>query len=81
MNDLLWNSKVLGALKEHGCLTEEEIIVMTEWAHGTSIAETAYRHSMSDSKVEKLRSKIRKKYDGIQKYLDLPARTVRKAGG
>lgn len=34
MNDILWNSQVLGAMQAHAFLTEEENIVLTDWAKG-----------------------------------------------
>ena len=74
MNDLLFNSKVLGAMQAHACLTEEETIVLTDWAKGRSIANTAMMHHMSESKVDKIRRRLRDKYDGIQPYTDLPPR-------
>ena len=74
MNDLLFNSKVLGAMQSHACLTEEESIVLTDWAKGKSIANTSMMHHMSTSKVDKIRRRLRDKYDGIQPYTDLPPR-------
>ena len=74
MIDLLWNSRLLGAMQAHACLTEEEMIVLMDWAKGRSIANTAVMHHMSESKVNRLRHRIREKYDGIQKYADLPVR-------
>jgi DNA-binding CsgD family transcriptional regulator len=74
LNDLLFNSKVLGAMQAHACLTEEEEIVLKDWAHGKSIVHTAMTHSMSTSKVDKIRHRLREKYDGIQPYTDLPVR-------
>ena len=74
MNDLLFNSKVLGAMQAHACLTEDETIVLMDWAKGRSIANTAMTHHMSDSKVDKIRTRLRMKYDGIQAYADLPPR-------
>ena len=74
MNDLLWNSKMLGAMQAHACLTEDETIVLMDWAKGRSIANTAMMHYMSTGKVEKLRQRLRQKYDGIQPYTDLPPR-------
>ena len=74
MVDLLWNSKMLGAMQAHACLTEEETIVLTDWAKGRSIANTAMMHHMSTSKVDKIRRRLRDKYDGIQSYTDLPPR-------
>ena len=74
MVDLLWNSRMLGAMQAHACLTEEETIVLDDWAKGRSIASTAMMHHMSESKVNRLRKRIRQKYDGIQPYADLPRR-------
>ena len=72
MVDLLWNSKMLGAMQAHACLTEEETIVLMDWAKGKSIANTSMMHHMSTSKVDKIRRRLRDKYDGIQPYTDLP---------
>ena len=74
MLDLLWNSRMLGAMQAHACLTEEETIVLEDWAKGRSIANTAITHNMSERKVNNLRKRIRIKYDGIQPYTDLPLR-------
>ena len=74
MVDLLWNSRMLGAMQTHACLTEEETIVLLDWAHGRSIASTSINHNMSESKVDKIRHRLRQKYDGIQPYTDLPPR-------
>lgn len=74
MRDLIWNSRVLGAMKEHACLSEEELIVLADLAYGKSPAYTASHNYMSVSKVEKIRHRIRLKYDSIQSYLDLPPR-------
>ena len=65
---------MLGAMQAHACLTEEETIVLTDWAKGRSIANTAMMHHMSTSKVDKIRRRLRDKYDGIQPYTDLPPR-------
>ena len=74
MRDILWNSKVLGAMKEHGCLSEEEIVVMLDWAHGKSIAHTSMDHHMGTTKVNEIRKRIREKYDSIQGYAGLDPR-------
>ena len=74
MNDLLWNTRLLGAMSEHACLTEEEIIVLNDWAKGKSIANTSMMHHMSESTVNRIRRRLRQKYDGIQGYANLPPR-------
>lgn len=65
---------MLGAMQAHACLTEEETIVLMDWAKGKSIANTSMMHHMSTSKVDKIRRRLRDKYDGIQPYTDLPPR-------
>ena len=74
MNDLLFNSRLLGAMSEHACLTEDEEKVLKAWASGWSIAKTARLCSMDGSTVNRIRKRLRIKYDGIQPYTDLPPR-------
>ena len=73
-NDLLWNARMLGVFKEQACLTEEEIIVLDDWARGKSIANTSMMHHMSESKIGKIRHRLRRKYDDVQTYAGLPVR-------
>lgn len=61
-------------MQAHACLTEEETIVLTDWAKGRSIANTALMHHMSERKVNNIRRRLRDKYDGIQSYTGLPPR-------
>ena len=74
MNDLLFNTRVLGAMQEHAFLTEDELIVLKDWAKGRSIANTAMMHHMSERTVDRIRRRLRQKYDSIQGYTDLPPR-------
>ena len=74
MVDILWTSRVLGAMQAHACLTEEETIVMHDWAKGKSIANTSMMHHMSERTVRRIRHRLRIKYDSIQGYADLPPR-------
>lgn len=74
MHDILWNSRVLGAMQAHACLTDDELNVMKDWMLGKEPEETAFRLSMSTRTVERIRTTIRKKYDGIQGYTGLPPR-------
>lgn len=74
MHDLEWDKRMLGVFTALACLTEEETIVLMDWAHERSIASTAMTHHMSASKVDKIRRRLRRKYDGIQPYADLPPR-------
>ena len=74
MNDLLFNSRLLGAMSEHACLTEEEKIVLKDWADGKSVANTSMMRNMSESTVNRIRRRLRLKYDSIQSYAGLPPR-------
>lgn len=80
MYDLLWDRRMLGAFLAIAILTEDEHIVLKDWAKGESIVYTATmhpNHPMSVAKVNKLRRRIRQKYDRAQ-LLDpaLPKRGV-----
>lgn len=48
------------------CLTDEEVIVLNDWAYGKSIVQTAMKYCMSDSKVNDIRRRLRVKYDLVQ---------------
>lgn len=74
MIDILWNSQVLGAMQAHACLTEEEKNVMKDWADGKSVANTSMNRNISDSTVYRIRNRLRRKYDSIQGYANLPPR-------
>lgn len=72
---------MLGAFVEHSCLSEDEKDVLMCWViKKHSPTKTAYELSMSKSKVERLRRKIRLQYDIVQKeYPDeLPVRIVKR---
>lgn len=77
MNDLVWDKRMLGAFKALACLSEEEEIVLEDWAHDRSIVHTSMMHHMSVRKVNSIRARLRLKYDGIQPYADLPQRNMR----
>jgi DNA-binding CsgD family transcriptional regulator len=76
-NDLVWTQKRLGAFIAAACLSEDEKDVLTDWADHHSPAFSAEHLSMSESKVGKIRTAIRRKYDIVQKeYPDIfPPRT------
>ena len=72
---------MLGAFTASAILTEEEMIVLIDWAKGESIVYTSMMHPqnpMSVAKVNRLRSRIRQKYDRVQVYTaELPQRNTR----
>lgn len=77
MYDLVWDRRMLGAFKALACLSEEEEIVLDDWALNKSIVHTSMTHHMSTRKVNDIRKRIRNKYDRIQPYTDLPRRNIR----
>ena len=69
---------MLGAIAEQACLTEEETGVLNDWAYGKSIVQTAMERHMSTRKVDRIRHRLRIKYDQIQQYTpELPRRNAR----
>ena len=80
MNDLVWTKKRLGAFIELACLSEEEKEVLICWVDKKfSPTLTADKLSMSKSKVERLRRRIRVQYDIVQQeYPEIfPPRTIK----
>lgn len=71
MNDIPWNKIALAEFRSLACLSEEEDIVLQDWADEKSIVDTSMSRSMSTRKVDKLRNQIRKKYDAVQIYTPL----------
>lgn len=71
MNDIPWNKIALEEFRSLACLSDEEDIVLQDWADEKSIVDTSMSRSMSTRKVDKLRNQIRKKYDAVQIYTPL----------
>ena len=80
-HDLVWDRRMLGAFTANAILTEEEQIVLEDWVKGESIVYTSImhpNHPMSVAKINRLRGKIRDKYDRVQPYtIELPKRNTR----
>ena len=77
MNDLMWDKGMIEEFSNMACLTEEEMIVLNDWAYGKSIVYTSMRNHMSDSKVNGIRNRLRKKYDiGQPRSKLLPPRST-----
>lgn len=71
MKDILWNTIMLREFDSLACLSEEEKIVLHDWAHGKSIVSTSMNHHMSERKVKDIRQRLREKYDAVQIYSPL----------
>lgn len=75
MKDIMWNAIMLREFQSLTCLSEEETLVLHDWAHGKSVVQTSMNHHMSERKVKDLRQTLRRKYDDVQIYTPLlPAR-------
>ena len=68
MKDIMWNSVMLREFESLACISDEEVIVLHDWAHGKSIIQTSMNHHMSERKVKDLRQILRQKYDAVQIY-------------
>lgn len=78
MNDIMWNTVMLREFEALACLSEEEKIVLHDWAHGKSIVNTSMMHHMSERKVKEIRQMLRRRYDAVQIYTPLlPERSTK----
>lgn len=71
MNDIHWNRIVFD---EYCFLCKpvgDERIVLEEWRDGRSVVATAMCYNMSVPQVNKIRNRIREKYDEVQIYTPL----------
>lgn len=76
MRDIMWNAVMLREFSSLACLSEEEKIVLYDWAHGKSIVNTSMIHHMSERKVKEIRHVLRDKYDSVQIYSPLLPKRV-----
>lgn len=76
MRDIMWNAVMLREFSTLACLSEEEKIVLYDWAHGKSIVNTSMIHHMSERKVKEIRHVLRDKYDSVQIYSPLLPKRV-----
>lgn len=76
MRDIMWNAVMLREFESLACLSEEEKIVLHDWAHGKSIVNTSMIHHMSERKVKEIRHVLRDKYDSVQIYSPLLPKRV-----
>jgi DNA-binding CsgD family transcriptional regulator len=76
MKDSQWNTIMLREFESLACLSDEEKIVLHDWAYGKTVVQTAMRCHMGETKVKDIRKQLREKYDGVQAYTPLlPKRT------
>lgn len=77
MNDILWNQISLAEFRSLACLSEDENIILQDWADGKSVVQSALKRNISTRTVDRMRDRIRIKYDAVQIYTPLlDARTI-----
>lgn len=69
--DIEWNTIMLREFEYLACLSEEERIVLYDWAYDKYLTNTRMNHGMSETKVKEIRSRLRRKYDAIQPFTPL----------
>lgn len=70
-DDILWNQIMLREFESLACLSEDEKIVLHDWAFDIYITQTRMRSGMSETKIKDIRSRLRRKYDDVQEYTPL----------
>lgn len=72
-----WNKHIVEVFIEEAMLSEEEIFILETRVKGYPISKQAELLSMSESSVNRIINRLKKKYDNIQKYHpDLPKRRI-----
>ena len=64
--DIEWNMITVREFEYLGCLSEEERIVLHDWAFDRYLASTHMQHGMCESKIKEIRNRLRRKYDAVQ---------------
>lgn len=73
-NDLLWSKRSLEEFRAAAILTDDEVAVLIDWAHGKTVVNTSMMRNMSPRTVNRIRHRLRQKYDMVQPYTTLPPR-------
>lgn len=71
MNDIMWNKISLAEFRSLACLSDEENVILQDWADGKSVVNTSMNRNISTRQVDKVRNQIRMKYDAVQIYTPL----------
>lgn len=69
--DIEWNMIMVREFEYLACLSEEERIVLYDWAFDRYLAKTHMDHSMCETKIKEIRSRLRRKYDAVQPFSPL----------
>ena len=69
--DIEWNTIILKEFEYLACLSDEERIVLYDWAYDRYLTNTRMNHDMCETKVKEIRSRLRRKYDAVQPFSPL----------
>ncbi len=69
--DVEWNMIIVREFEYLACLSDEERIVLYDWAFDRYLASTHMRHGMCESKIKEIRNRLRRKYDAVQPFSPL----------
>lgn len=79
MNDIPWDNIVLAEFRSLAKLSPEENMVLQDWADDKSVVQTHFARNLSTRTVDRIRSRIRTKYDAVQPFSPLlPQRSTPK---
>lgn len=71
MNDIDWDKIMIAEFRSLVYLSEDEEIVLMDWAGKKNIGNTEALKNMSARKINRIRKRIRDKYDAVQIYTPL----------
>lgn len=78
-NQVDWNKHIVEVFIEEAMLSEIEVQVLQTRVRGIPISQQAQMLNVSESSVNRIVNKLKKKYDNVQQYhSDLPPRRVSK---
>ena len=71
MNDIVWNNIMLAEFRSLARLSQEENMVLQDWADNKSVVQTHFSRNISTRTVDRIRNQIRVKYDAVQPFTPL----------
>lgn len=77
MNDIVWDNIMLKEFRSLARLSSDEEKVLQHWADSKSVVESSFLLNVSPRTIDRIRDRIRFKYDAVQIYTPLlPKRNI-----
>lgn len=77
MNDIVWDNIMLKEFHSLARLSSDEEKVLQHWADSKSVVESSFLLNVSPRTIDRIRDRIRFKYDAVQIYTPLlPKRNI-----